>query len=253
MESSVKTCIITGFGINADNELITAFERSGSQVDRCHINDLIRNPEALGQYHIIGFPGGFSFGDHLGSGLVFAQLFRRHLKEALERHLHRGRLIIGICNGFQVLVKMGVLPNLDGLWRPDATLVHNESGRFQDSWVRVEFNSDSPCLWTRGLEPVDMPIRHGEGRFLARDPQILTALKAAGLDAVRYSGGNPNGSQADIAGLTDPTGQILGLMPHPEAYQYPQNHPLWHRGAVSGGEGLALFRQGVSYIREKIL
>ena len=251
----VRTCVVTGYGINADNELRLAFELAGSEAKRVHIRDLIEHPSSLRQFHIVAFPGGFSFGDHLGSGLVFAGLFKRHLRTELESFLEAGKLIIGICNGFQVLVKMGVLPNTAGDWTPQVTLIHNAEGLFEDSWVRVGFDG-GPCVWTTGIEEMDVPIRNGEGRFVADSPAVLDDLEGRGLIAVRYKGRNPNGSQADVAGITDPSGRILGLMPHPEAFLYPENHPTWTRHRSSDGEafgeGLRIFRNGVDYAREHL-
>jgi len=261
-----RACVITGFGINADEELALALRMAGADPDRIHVSDLIANPSTLGTFRILAFPGGFSFGDHLGSGMVFAHLFRRHLKTALEGFVSAGGLVIGICNGFQVLVKMGVLPDMAGAWEPEVSLVHNDSGRFEDRWVRVAFERASPCLWTRGLTPMDLPVRHGEGRLVARSGAVLDALEVRGLVVLRYiargaaqaSSGpvpypdNPNGSAACAAGICDPTGRIFGLMPHPEAFIYAENHPEWTRGGVRGGEGLAIFENGVRAARDGV-
>ncbi len=235
------TCVITGYGINADLELAEAFRRAGSDVDRVHINDLITDPHRLRGYRIIGFPGGFSFGDHLGSGLVFAGLCKRHLKQALEEFIASGGLILGICNGFQVLVKMGVLPNFDGCFSPSVSLIHNSNGTFENSWVRVAETPNSRCVWTAGIGELDLPIRNGEGRFVTASEAVYDRLVTDHLVALTYKNRNPNGSKGDIAGITDRTGRILGLMPHPEAYLYPENHPMWIEG-----DGLALFRNGVA-------
>ena len=245
--SKVSAGIITGFGINADRELEEAFRQVGASASRVHINDLIESPSTIHTYHIIGFPGGFSFGDHIGSGLVFAGLFKRHLKDELDLFVSRGGLIIGICNGFQVLVKMGVLPNLDGSWSPSVSLIHNRQGVFEDSWIRVSFNNECGCVWTRNLRDIDLPIRHGEGRFITASPEISDSLKKENLISVTYEGRNPNGSEDGIAGITDATGRILGLMPHPEAYLFPENHPLWSRGVT--GTALDLFQNGISAVR----
>ena len=242
----VKVCIITGFGINADVELAWAFSLCGASPELVHVNDLIDAPGRIKEYGIIGFPGGFSFGDHLGSGLVFANLFRRSLKEALEDFVSSGGLIIGICNGFQVLVKMGVLPNLDGGWTPSVSLIHNASGEFIDCWVNVKTESNCGCVWTKDIESVDLPVRHGEGRFITASKEIFGRLKADGLIALTYSGLNPNGSEGDVAGITDGTGRILGLMPHPEAYLAKENHPVW-----ADGDGLQIFKNGVAAARRE--
>jgi len=255
---AVKACVITGYGINADEELLRALALAGAEAHRRHVNDLIERPAELGEYRLLAFPGGFSFGDHLGSGLVFAGLCRGPLKVALERFIDAGNLVVGICNGFQVLVKLGILPNLRGDWEPEVSLVHNDSGVFENRWVRVRFEPRCPCVWTRGLADMELPVRHGEGRFVASGAGVLEELERRHLVALRYTrrwGGagavpypdNPNGSTADIAGICDPTGRVLGLMPHPEAFLVPQNHPRWTRESVAEGYGLRLFRNAVAH------
>lgn len=246
----VKVAVITGYGINADNELVTAFEKVGAEAHRIHINDLIAQPTLLKEYHIAGFAGGFSFGDHLGSGLVYAHLFKKHLQKTLDQFISEGKLIIGICNGFQVLVKMGVLPNTKGDWTQEVSLIHNQSGVFQDEWVRLKFNPLSPCIWTKNLAEMDVPIRHGEGRFITDNNDVMEFLKKSNLLAIQYSNKNPNGSEEAVAGITDTTGRILGLMPHPEAFIFPENHPHWTRNPITGASGLKIFENGVNYIKE---
>jgi len=248
----VRAGIITGFGINADEELVQAFRMAGAETDLCHISDVIEEPGSIHKYHILGFAGGFSFGDHIGSGLVFAHLCRQHLKQELSRFISEGRIVIGICNGFQVLVKMGMLPNLREDWTQEVSLIHNDSGVFEDSWVSVECSSRSPCIWTRGISRIELPIRHGEGRFICGDSAIRKSLQDEGLIALTYADRNPNGSELGIAGITDRTGLILGLMPHPEAFLVPQNHPRWLRECPPSGEGLKFFQNGVNYIKGKI-
>jgi phosphoribosylformylglycinamidine (FGAM) synthase-like amidotransferase family enzyme len=260
-------CVVTGYGINADEELARAFRMAGACARSVHAGDLVADPRLLGRFDILALPGGFSFGDHLGSGKVLAHLFRRSLRPALEEFVASGGLVIGICNGFQVLVKMGLLPNLSSRWEPEVTLVHNESGVFEDRWVRVAFDPASPCVWTRGLPAMDVPVRHGEGRFMAANGQVLAELAAAHLAAAHYlprDGGpgpapypdNPNGSVDGIAGITDRTGRVFGLMPHPEAFLFRENHPEWTRTAPSRGtrdkgNGLAIFQTGVRAARSK--
>jgi len=246
---TVKTCIITGFGINSDRDLAGAFETAGSETKLIHINDLIGNPEILEEFQILGFPGGFSFGDHLGSGLVFANLFRKNLKSSLQKFIAEGKLILGICNGFQVLVKMGVLPNLSGSWNPEVTLVHNDCGTFIDDWVKLEKKKDSACVWLDGIDEIELPVRHGEGRFITASEDILDTIKSENLDVLKYSGWNPNGSTENIAGITDRTGRILGLMPHPEAFIEAENHPLWSRKKIDHGFGLDIIKNGVDYFK----
>jgi phosphoribosylformylglycinamidine synthase len=246
--------VITGFGINADEELACAFDMAGGDATRVHVTDLISQPTLLGSFRIVAFPGGFSFGDHLGSGKVFGTLFRRNLGPHMAEFVAGGGLVVGICNGFQVLVKMGILPNLSGTARQEVSLIHNDSGRYEDRWVRVRFESTSPCVWTRGLQEMDLPVRHGEGRFITRSPEMLTELADRGLVALRYcsvSGGepgypeDPNGSDGHVAGICDPTGRVFGLMPHPEAFMHAQNHPEWTSRALTEGEGLRLFANGI--------
>lgn len=248
----IKACIITGHGINADNELVLAFKLAGAEARRVHIQDLIDRPSLLSEYQILAFPGGFSFGDHIGSGLVFAHIFKQHLAEELNSFIAAGKPVIGICNGFQVLVKMGVLPNFSKTWTPEVSLIHNDTGVFENSWLKVDFNENSPCIWTKGMRHMDIPIRHGEGRFYTDDSTLLEKLEGENLVTLRYADRNPNGSINAIAGITDPTGMILGLMPHPEGFIYPENHPLWHRTRSDEATGLVIFRNGVEYARNNL-
>ncbi len=251
-------CVVTGHGINADVELALAFQLAGGQAERVHVNDLLAAPARLAGYGILAFPGGFSFGDHLGSGKVFATMVRRRLRPAIEELVAGGGLVLGVCNGFQILVKMGILPNLSGSWDQEVSLVHNDSGKFEDRWVTVRAEPESPCVWTSGLERIDLPVRHGEGKLVTASVDILSAVRDRGLAALRYvsrSGSpavypeNPNGSLDDIAGISDATGRVFGLMPHPEAFLFPENHPEWSRGGARKGEGLAFFTAGVSAAR----
>jgi phosphoribosylformylglycinamidine synthase len=253
----VKVCVINGHGINADEELALAFEMAGASARRIHAGDLARDPSMLSGFQIVALPGGFSFGDHLGSGKVFATLFRRSLGPALGRLVGAGGLIIGVCNGFQALVKMGLLPDIAGTQTQEVSLIHNDSGRFEDRWVRVAFEAGSRCIWTRGLPQIDLPVRHGEGKLVVKSQSVLEALEVRGLVALHYVcqtsnscaevryPDDPNGSVNHIAGLCDPTGRVLGLMPHPEAFLYPENHPNWTTRRPFEGGGLAIFRNGV--------
>ena len=257
----VKTCIITGYGINADDELKKAFELAGSDVQKIHINDIIKIPALLDLFQIIGFPGGFSFGDHLGSGKVFGNLFKKKLKEALDKFIGAGKCVIGVCNGFQVLVKMCILPNLAGNWTQEVSIIHNDSGKFEDRWVRIKVNPSSPCVWTKGLTSMEVPVRHGEGKFIVSDETVEKEILDNHLHAVTYGSGkncnggtpeypdNPNGSVHNIAGICDKTGRVFGLMPHPEAFIFPQNHPRWQREEITYGHGLDIFKNGVGYFK----
>jgi phosphoribosylformylglycinamidine synthase subunit PurQ / glutaminase len=249
-----RVCVITGFGINADDELAVAFEMAGGDPRRVHVTDLIAEPSLLHQFRILAFPGGFSYGDHLGSGKVFATLFRRNLGAGMAAFVAAGGLVIGICNGFQVLVKMGVLPNLSVTSGQEVSLIHNDSGKYEDRWVRVRFEEGSRCVWTRGLRQMDLPVRHGEGRFVTRSAELMSELSARGLVALRYSSASgrepeypedPNGSEGHVAGICDPTGRVFGLMPHPEAFIHAQNHPDWSARPLMEGEGLRIFVNGI--------
>jgi phosphoribosylformylglycinamidine synthase len=244
-----KAIVLGGYGINADAELAEALRLAGAKVERLHVADLVADPERLSGARILAFPGGFSFGDHLGSGQVLALLCRRTLRPALESFVSEGGLAIGVCNGFQALVRIGILPNRKGAWSREASLIQNESGRFVDGWFPVAFEPSSRCLWTKGLAGRLLPVRHGEGRFVARDEAALDALEADGLVAVRYSGTSPNGSERDIAGICDPSGRVFGLMPHPEAFLVRENHPGRRRSSVDE-PGIELFENGVRAARD---
>jgi phosphoribosylformylglycinamidine synthase subunit PurQ / glutaminase len=245
-----KALVLAGYGFNADAELAEALRLAGAKAERLHVADLAADPGLLSRSRILAFPGGFSFGDHLGSGQVVALLCRRKLRPALERFIADGGLVLGVCNGFQALVRMGILPNRDGRWGREASLIQNESGRFVDGWYPVSFNPGSRCLWTRGMAERLLPVRHGEGRFVARDDATLDALGREGLVAARYaSRPGPNGSEGGIAGICDPSGRVLGLMPHPEAFLVRENHP-GRRRASRDEPGVELFENGVRAARE---
>lgn len=253
--------IVTGYGINAQDELREAFEIAGAHGEIEHIQNVIEKPELLLKADYLGFPGGFSFGDHLGSGRVLANLLLLKLRPLLETFIEQGGLVIGICNGFQTLVKSGLLPrcgnNLGSpadqarnryeteiAMTPEVSLIHNIQGTFLDTWVPVEFPENSRCVWTKGLAPRLLPIRHGEGRFVA-DDAVLDALERAGQVAVRYRD-NPNGSIRDIAGICDSTGRVFGLMPHPEASIHAEVHPDRRRNQENL-LGIDIFINAVAY------
>ena len=266
MTNRVRVCIVTGFGINTDREMAAAFELAGAHAVRLHVNDLIADPVALDRCAIFVVPGGFSFGDHVGSGAMLAALLARALREPLARFIARGGLVLGVCNGFQVLVRMGLVPAIGGM-EQSVALVHNDSGRFEDRWVRVTFDAASPCVWTRGIASLDLPVRHGEGKLVAAEEQ-LAAIDAAHLGAARYARSdspsaapchppvpypaNPNGSLHNLAGICDPTGQVFGLMPHPEAFLHRFHHPAWRnaspaQAAALDDGALRLFRNAVRH------
>jgi phosphoribosylformylglycinamidine synthase len=261
---SVNAIVLTGFGINCDLETAEALRRAGAVPSRRHVNDLVTDPGLLDGASILAVPGGFSFGDHVGSGRILANRLRHQLGDPLRRFVDAGNLVIGICNGFQVLAKMGILPRFDEEFRQEVTLTHNDSGRFENRWVVLQTQPATPCVWLRGIDRLELPVRHGEGKFIPRDGATLERLRAGGHIALRYAGpggtlargafpANPNGSVDDIAGICDATGRVFGLMPHPEAFRDGTNHPLWTRRGrpEDEGAGLQVFRNAVAYVRER--
>ena len=253
-----KALILTGYGLNTEYELQHAFNLAGADADRVHINDLIDGHVSMSDYQILGIPGGFAFADDLGGGKVMAQRIKKHLFDDLLKFIEDEKLIFSACNGFQVLVKLGLLPGISQDHQQEVTLTFNDSGRFENRWVYLKVNADSPNVFTQGMDMLYLPVRHGEGKFVARDEAVLSALQDNNQIALRYSDEagnpaeypwNPNGSVDDIAGICDETGRIFGLMPHPEAYLYKYNHPRWTRGGVpEEGQGLQIFKNAVSYI-----
>jgi len=205
-----------------------------------HINSLIDGAVPLEGFDIMVFVGGFSWGDDHGAGVIQAVRMKTNIGDKILEFVERQNLVIGICNGFQTLVNLGLLPGIDGDYsQRSIALTFNDCGNFRDDWVSLKANPDSPCIFTRGIERIELPIRHGEGKFYTEEA-ILSRLQQENLVALRYAmpdgtpaGGrfpfNPNGSLGDIAGICDPSGRIFGLMPHPEAYNHWTNHPDWTR------------------------
>ena len=269
--NAVNALVLTGYGLNCDLETAYAFELAGAVARRVHINSLIKGHVKLDDYQIMAFIGGFSWGDDHGAGVIQAVRLKTHLGEALGRFIENGNLIIGICNGFQTLVNLGLLPAFDGDYTDRlVALTHNDCGNFRDQWVRLTVDSQSPCVFTRGIDRLELPVRHGEGKFYA-DSAVLNRLAGQRQVVLRYAGAdgapagqkfpdNPNGSMDDIAGICDPTGRVFGLMPHPEAYNHPTNHPDWPRVKVTDRSaweaeagrstpGIRIFRNAVDYFR----
>ncbi len=256
-----RALVLTGYGVNCDNETAWCLQRAGAEAVRVHLNDLAADPAMLKEAAILAVPGGFSFGDDIASGRVLANRLRYRLGDPLLEFVTAGKLVIGICNGFQVLVKMGMLPLTSHGFAQTVSITHNSSGRFEDRWVNLAVTPDTPCVWLRGIETIALPVRHGEGKFLARDAAVLEDLRGAGQAALRYAAAegdaapaqgvypaNPNGSQDDIAGICDPSGRVFGLMPHPEAFMDRVNHPRWTRLELpEEGAGLRIFRNAVEY------
>ncbi len=264
MSARPPILILHATGTNRDREAAWACELAGGAPEIVHMNQVLAGERRLADYRMLLLPGGFSYGDDLGAGKLWAVALRYRLGDDLAAFIAAGRPVLGICNGFQALVKAGLLPGA-GDWGLGAgggsssqafTLTRNDSARFECRWVHLAPQPTSPCIFTRGLtEPIACPVAHGEGKFVARDDGALAALEAAGLAALRYTGPdagpapypwNPNGSQNDIAGICNPQGNVLGLMPHPEDHIIPEQHPRYHHGE-RGMTGLALFRNGVKY------
>ncbi len=244
--------ILRAPGTNCEAETAFAFEQAGAATTLEHVDHLLENPGSVEQHQILCIPGGFSYGDDLAAGRVFANRLRT-LSDTLHRFRESGGLALGICNGFQVLLKSGLLDTEDDSG-PSATLGWNTSGRYTDRWVALEGVGDK-CPFLAGIGTLELPIAHAEGRFLPRDDSALDALVGEGRAVLRYAppaegapADNPNGSAADIAGLCDRTGRVLGLMPHPERFISATQHPQWtRREAASEGAGLAVFKNAVAY------
>ena len=256
----VKALVLRTAGTNCDEETQFAWEQAGAEAERIHINSLIENPKRLADYQILTIPGGFSYGDDIAAGKIFANQIVHHLADVVQEFLAADRLVLGICNGFQVLVKCGLLPGSDGArvtLAQKATLTSNDRGLFEDRWVHLRVDTDR-CVFLGQGEVIDMPIAHAEGKFVPADAMPIEALEKGNQIAVRYvdpdgnAGAgypcNPNGSVGDVAGLCDATGRIFGLMPHPERNVLPWHHPHWtRRGAGEEGDGLRVFKRGVAY------
>lgn len=260
----VKVAILRTAGTNCDNETAFAFSLAGAEAEMVHINEFVKSGKRLSDYQILALPGGFTYGDDIASGKILANEIRHSLGGDVEKFISDGKLILGICNGFQILVKMGLLPALDGrLWEADVTLNLNDSAKFEDRWCYLKL-AESNCVWTRGLpRVVYLPVAHGEGKFIPARHAVLKKLRANKQIVFRYCAegggkpqypGNPNGSVDDIAAISDATGRIMGMMPHPERYIRMTQHPRWTRGGLKKeGDGLAIFRNGVEFVKKNLL
>ena len=270
----VKALVLTGYGLNCDYETDHALKLAGAMSHRAHINDVIREKTKLEVYHMLVFGGGFSWGDDHGAGVLFATKIKFNLQQPLERFIQSGKLVIGICNGFQALVNLGLLPGFNGNYQERrGAIIANASGNFIDAWVNMKINPQSPCVFTRGISQIELPVRHGEGKFYASD-EDMTDLFRSNQVVAQYADEkgdlangqwplNPNGSLKDVAGICDPSGRIFGLMPHPEAFHHFTNHPDWTRKkevlarqgkklSDENGDGLQIFRNAVASIRKEL-
>jgi phosphoribosylformylglycinamidine synthase len=259
---------MTGFGLNCDLETSYALEKAGAAVEKVHLNSLIAREKSLSSYRIFVVGGGFSWGDDHGAGVIMAMRLKHRLQDEISAFVETGGVVIGICNGFQVLVNLGLLPGFNrGEMKRDVALIANDCGGFRDQWVNLAADRDSRCVLSRDIRGIELPIRHGEGKFFA-DNGVLRKLidnrqvflryaKPDGTPALGEFPFNPNGSVADIAGICDVTGRVAGLMPHPEAFNHFTNHPDWtllkERYKREGipvpeeGEGIRFFRNAVQY------
>ncbi|HAD04143.1 MAG: phosphoribosylformylglycinamidine synthase [Desulfuromonadales bacterium GWD2_61_12] len=274
MVQKVKAIVIAGNGTNCEGEVAAACRLAGAECDIVHIAELLAGRVRLDSYHLLNLAGGFLDGDDLGSAKAGANRLKHaairgsneHLSDQLERFIAAGKLIFGVCNGFQLMVKMGLLPAIGKSYgEQSTTLTFNDCGRFQDRWVYLKVDSASPCVYTRGVDGIYLPMRHGEGKFVAESSQLLEQIEAAHLGVLKYCDAgytaptmefplNPNGAQNAIAGLCDESGRIFGLMPHPEAYVQPTQHPRWTRDEAlpEVGMGLWLYQNAVEFIRREL-
>jgi len=269
--NNVRALVLTGYGLNCDHETVYALKLAGAVPRRVHINALIDGSVNLIDFQILVFGGGFSWGDDHGAGVIQAVRMKTNLGDKILEFIDAGNLVLGICNGFQTLVNLGLLPGFDHDYtRRSVALTFNDCGNFRDDWVTLKVVPESPCIFTRELDLLEFPVRHGEGKFYA-DQTIINRLIDDRQVTVRYAMPdgrpadgkfpfNPNGSVHDIAGICDPSGRIFGLMPHPEAFNHWTNHPDWtqikekkkrRQGKTEFGltVGIRLFQNGVEYIR----
>lgn len=285
--AKVNAIVLRAAGINCDAETEYALELAGAHAQRVHINRIIENKQLLKDFQIIVFPGGFSYGDDVAAGKILANQIIHHLYEVIQQFLNAGKLILGICNGFQVLVKAGILPGnhkspatrddgretmdespatpvpseAEGSHKSRVTITDNDSGRFEDRWVYLAPQTGR-CVFIEPDRQIYLPVAHGEGKVYTKDTGSLETLKSNGHIAFKYVDENgkegdypinPNGSVDSIAGLTDSTGRVLGLMPHPERFVRPTQHPHWCRlSNRPGADGMTIFNNAVKYIRQNL-
>ncbi|NIA23205.1 MAG: phosphoribosylformylglycinamidine synthase I [Proteobacteria bacterium] len=259
----VRAALLYTEGTNCNLETENAFKSVGVETETLILNQIIKNGENFDKYHIIAIPGGFSYGDDISAGKVFADFLMHYKREEISRFISQGKLIIGICNGFQVLVKTGLLPDTSGTIKIESTLTLNDSGVFIDKWVNLKVNGNSVSKFIDKEFPdtIELPIAHAEGKFIASH-EVLDKMVSnnqivfqyASRDGVVDDKFNPNGSIMNIAGICDKTGQILGLMPHPERFSSAYYHPAWKRLGLTGeGTGLLIFKNAVNYIKNSII
>lgn len=272
--ATVRALIITGFGINCEEEMAAAYRLAGGAPTIAHINEVFEGQVSIHDFDVLNFPGGFSFGDDLASGKVFSNKIKykklpsgQVLLDEIKVFLKNGNYILGICNGFQMLVRMGLLPDTGRRLEPEASLARNNSGQFEDRWVYCKVHPRTNTPFLKGIQQMALPVRHGEGKLLFLNERVQAAAQASHLNCLTYCHAdgskattypaNPNGAALDCAGLTNATGQVFGLMPHPEAYLSLYNHPNWGQRLRENpdhsekGEGLQIFTNIVEHILKK--
>ncbi len=246
-----KAIVLRAAGTNCDKESQYALELAGFEAQRVHVFRVMESPALLDEYQLLMIPGGFSYGDDVAAGKILANQMIHHLADALNKFVADGKLVLGVCNGFQVLLKSGLLPwgrAGAGEANRDATLTWNDCGMFVDRWVNLRADSDK-CVFLTGGETLTLPIAHGEGKFVTTGDAVLDRIRDGDQVAVRYDGDNPNGSTDDIAGICDPTGRVFGLMPHPERFVDPTHHPAWTRKKTDRADGLAVFLNAAKHLK----
>lgn len=256
----VKAIVLRAAGINCDMETEFALELAGARAQRIHINRIIENKQMLDEFQILVLPGGFSYGDDVTAGKILANQVVHHLSDSIRKFIIDGKLVLGICNGFQVLVKAGILPGFDSNnGQKDVTITYNDSGKFEDRWVYLAPQTKK-CIFIEAGRQIYLPIAHGEGKVASKDDATVDRLKSDEHIAFKYVDKNgeegpfpinPNGSVDSIAGLTDTTGRVLGLMPHPERLVRHTQHPQWtHFKGDVDADGMTIFNNAVKYIKE---
>ena len=271
---NVKALIITGFGINCEEEMAAAYRLAGAEAEIVHLNDIFSEKKSIHDYDIMNFPGGFSFGDDLGSGKVLSNKMKfKKLKSGklffndIKDFLNKGKFVFGVCNGFQFLVKMGLLPNIGNDFDQQVTLTGNNSGKYEDRWVHIKVNENSKTPFLKGIQKLFVPVRHGEGKMIFKNKEMMEIVRQKNLNCLTYCDEdgnetdeyplNPNGSDLNCAGLTNETGRVFGLMPHPEAFLSLYNHQNWGQlkrenpDISEDGEGLQIFMNIVEHIKSE--
>jgi phosphoribosylformylglycinamidine synthase I len=266
--TQVKALVIAGYGTNCEMEMAYACRRAGAICDIVHISDILQGGVAISDYHFLNLAGGFLDGDDLGSAQVESVRLKHaqikatgnSLFEEILTSVENGMIILGVCNGFQALVKSGLLPGTP-FGKRKVSLTFNDSAKFEDRWARLSINPDSPCIFTKSLDNLYLPVRHGEGKFICDSNDTLQEIEGGSMDVLYYADSdymptmdypdNPNGSVKAIAGICDATGRIFGLMPHPEAFTHATNHPGWTRMDTlqDKGQGMAIFDNAVTFLK----